>query len=446
MSLFKKIREKTDWTAVAPSILLLANSFAWYIFAYTIFSQIVNGLTSGYNEKLGLYLAYYIMLAIAAAFGYKLFSKSRKNALSTWVFTGAVSTLLLTAFSNSNLFIDFILAAFLGASVGIGLPSCLSYFSDSTSVENRGFTGGITWSIVGFCVLGFAFIFNSVDQFWAIIGLTLWRLIGGIIFIANKRRQADPVSGKSPRFSEVFHTKGLLLFWIPWVMFAIINFAEAPILEKVFGENLFAFVQITEWVLIGIFALVGGLAADIFGRKRVVIVGFVMLGVEYAAMSILPQSSLNLAAYLFMTLDGITWGLLFSVFFTALWGDLGESHAKEKFYIIGGLPYLLANFMYIAIKPYASTIQSTTTFTFASFFLFISVIPLMYAPETLPERVMKDRDLKSYLEKAKKIVEKEERSEKPFPDKTKEKAREDEEESEEPSEDEEARKLAEKYY
>jgi hypothetical protein len=42
----------------------------------------------------------------------------------------------------------------------------------------------------------------------------------------------------------------------------------------------------------------------------------------------------------------------------------------------------------------------------ASFFLFLAVIPLFYAPETLPEKEIKERELKGYIEKAKKIKEK----------------------------------------
>ena len=105
-------------------------------------------------------------------------------------------------------------------------------------------------------------------------------------------------------------------------------------------------------------------------------------------------------SYVFMTLDGITWGLLFSVFLTVVWGDLGEGYEKEKFYVIGGVPFLLANFLSVLINPYAASIPLGTAFTVASFFLFVAVIPLMYAPETLPEKAMKDRDLKSYVEKA----------------------------------------------
>jgi hypothetical protein len=47
-----------------------------------------------------------------------------------------------------------------------------------------------------------------------------------------------------------------------------------------------------------------------------------------------------------------------------------------------------------------------TAFSLASFFLFVAVLPLMYAPETLPEKKIKDRELRDYLEKAKRTKDK----------------------------------------
>lgn len=55
-----------------------------------------------------------------------------------------------------------------------------------------------------------------------------------------------------------------------------------------------------------------------------------------------------------------------------------------------------------------ASIASTAAqvFPFASFFLFIAVLPLFYAPETLPEKIMKKRELTIYVEKAQEIAEK----------------------------------------
>jgi MFS family permease len=382
----------------------VVNTFVWYIATYAVFSAIVNGLHILETERLGLFATYYVGIAVTAIPGSKVFPRARAKSLYLWLFMGSVATLLLATFSDEGMLANGLLAFFFGASIGIGLPSCLGYFADSTSLENRGSVGGIIWSTVGFTVLIFAFLISMLGQWEAIIVLTIWRLFGGIGFLVLNRKRTEPVAQKSPRYLEVIRKRETLLYLFPWVMFSIINFAEEPLLEGVFGAEFFAFVQFMEFAFVGIFAIVGGVVADIAGRKRVVIAGFVMLGIEYAALS--AFSSSPAALYLFLTFDGITWGLLFSVFFMAIWGDLGENYEKEKYYTLGGLPFILAAFLSTIVKPYASNIPAPTAFSFASFFLFVSVIPLMYAPETLPEKNMKDRELKSYIEKAKKAKEK----------------------------------------
>jgi MFS family permease len=437
----RTLREKTAWRATAPAIFLVFNSFVWYILTYAVFNAILNEPYLLKTERLSLFIVYYVGVAASAIIGSKFFSRARTKFLYFWLFMGAIATILLTTVSSNSMLANTLFAFFLGISIGIGLPSCLSYFADSTSVENRGFTGGIIWSGVGFAVLFFAFLINMLGQWEAIAALTIWRLFGSIGFLALNRKHEKPTKQKSPSYLELIRRKEILLYLFPWVMFSLINFAEAPILENVFGAD-FVFVQLVEWAFVGIFAIVGGAIADFVGRKRVVIAGFVMLGIEYAAMSAFSNSPITL--YLFLTLDGITWGFFASVFFTALWGDLGENHEKEKYYLLGGLPYLLAGFLPIIITPYAGAISPTAAFSFASFFLFLAVIPLMYAQETLPEKKIKERELKSYIEKAKKEAAKAQKKEEENDQRENEDA---EVEFEVNQEDyEEALKEAEKYY
>jgi len=61
------------------------------------------------------------------------------------------------------------------------------------------------------------------------------------------------------------------------------------------------------------------------------------------------------------------------------------------------------------ISPFVQNVSKETVyaaFPIACFLLFLSVFPLMYAPESLPEKKIRDRELKSYLEQAKKAKEK----------------------------------------
>jgi MFS family permease len=444
----KALRDKTIWRATAPSVFLVINTFVWFVLTYVVFTGIVNSLALGQTEKLSLYATYFLGIAVSAILSSKFLSHARSWLLNVWLIIGTLATILLSTVSSNGMLPNVLIAIFFGVSIGVGLPSCLSYFADSTSVENRGSIGGLTWSGVGFGILFFAILLNFFGQFEAIIALAIWRLLGSVIFLVLNKPKQTTNTQKSPDYIQIIRKKEILLYLVPWIMISLINYAEAPMIQRVFdlafGQNTYIFMQLIEWVLIGISAIIGGIVADITGRKRVIIAGFVLLGVEYAALSIFSSSAAVL--YLFLVLDGVTWGLLFSVFFTTLWGDLGENYGKEKFYTLGGLPYLLANFLSIIIAPYANGISVGTAFSYASFFLFVAVIPLMYAAETLPEKAIKDRDLKSYLEKAQKVALKE--SQKTNKKEENQLQKQDKEATEEKDDKdyEEAKKLAEKYY
>jgi hypothetical protein len=82
---------------------------------------------------------------------------------------------------------------------------------------------------------------------------------------------------------------------------------------------------------------------------------------------------------------------------------------KEIYYTVGSIPFFLSDLVvtffggYVAEAPIQS---AATIFSLASFFLFIAILPLIYAPETLSEKSMKDRQLKEYFKEAKKKKEK----------------------------------------
>ena len=237
-------------------------------------------------KTLEVFATYFAAVSVMAIIGSKYLPSVRTKFLYLWPFLGAIATLLLGVLSNQNVLIDALIAFSLGTSVGIGLPSCLSYFAESTSIETRGFSGGLTWSIVGIAVLPFAFFLTMLGNWEVIIVLAIWRLLGGIGFLGlDRKNKKQPLVQRSPSYFELIRKKETLLYLFPWTMFSLINFAEAPLLESVFGSQTFVLIQLAEFALAGIVAVVGGIVADIDGRKRVVIAGFVMLGIEYAIMS-----------------------------------------------------------------------------------------------------------------------------------------------------------------
>jgi len=346
-----------------------------------MFNSSISDLYVSTAETLVLFAAYYAGVAGSSIFGSIICPRAREISFLLWMLAGAVVSTLLTTITTNSTSVNILISLFLGISVGFGLPSCLAYFADVTFVENRGIHGGITWSAVGFGILLLALLISALNSVLAFLALAAWRGLGLIAFFFTRSKGKIQPTDNPSAYSSILRRRDVILYLVPWVMFCLVNFMEAPILENLFGD-FFIFVGFIEFALTGIFALIGGILADLVGRKRIIITGFVVLGIEYAVLSLL--SEMPVSWYLYTAFDGIAWGMFASVFFMTLWGDLAGKYEKEKYYLVGGLPYLLASFLSVLVKPYVEIIPLGTAFSLASFFLFLAVIPLMYAPETLP--------------------------------------------------------------
>ncbi|MEA2090282.1 MAG: MFS transporter, partial [Thermoproteota archaeon] len=149
----------------------------------------------------------------------------------------------------------------------------------------------------------------------------------------------------------------------------------------------------------------GGFFADLVGRKRVAVAGFVALGIAYAILGFFPD--MLIFQWFYSIVGAVAWGMFTTVFLMTIWADLSQSTTREKYYAIGGMPFLLSGVIPLLAEPYSKEISVHAAFSLASFFLFLAVLPLMYAPETLPEKKIQLRKLRKYVEEAKKKAEKE---------------------------------------
>ncbi|HVP16815.1 MAG TPA: MFS transporter [candidate division Zixibacteria bacterium] len=386
-----------------PAFMIVVNSFVWYsVVGSVVFTKIVGKLQSAGMSSLVLFGFFYAGIAISALAGAMLVRGYRRPYLLAWMLAGTVASLTLVFAEMASYPIAVGISFFLGISIGFGLPSCLAYFADATNIENRGLLGGISYGVSGLGILALFYMLSTADLVVATLILAIWRCIGFAVSFFTIQNNELEQEQKVPRYSSILNLKIVRLYLAAWIMFCLVNWTEAPLIQRVFGSSYDMIVSF-EFALSGIFAFVAGPIADHFGRKRVVIAGFVMLGIEYAALSLF--SGIVTSGWLFAILDGTSWGMFAVVFFMVLWGDIGENKRKEKYYVIGGLPYLLAGYLSVLIMPYVDTIvlarALTTAFSLASFFLFLAVVPLMYAPEPLPEKRLRELELRSYLEKAK---------------------------------------------
>lgn len=381
----------------------LFNVFSWWYVIPLIIESILSGLQATYTQNTVVWVAYYSAIIGSNIVGSILSSQiSKLNFLYLWTILGAVSTSLPALFSSFTVIHVLLISILLGASFGLGMPSCLAYFADCTQVENRGRIGGITFLVTNLSAPLFAISFGMLDLKINSLVFAIWRAFGLVVFFFLKTRERIVSKIKRKKaFTSILHNKFFALYFSACLMFCLVDSFERPILDYIFED----FHYITIAPIIGsVFTLIAGVFCDRIGRKRVLIYGFVTMGIAYAVIGIDPASLFSW--YFFLTTESISWAIFYTTFILILWGDLSQFGNREKYYAIGVVPFLLSDIVRTLSAPYAALISTYSAFSVASVFLFLAILPLLYAPETLPERKIELRRLRKYVEKAKKLKEK----------------------------------------
>ncbi|MFX0203171.1 MAG: hypothetical protein ACFFCW_44265 [Candidatus Hodarchaeota archaeon] len=381
------------------TFILVFNTLTWFYMITTILFNILNDINITQSEIVLVLSVHYATIVGSSLTG-PFFSKKmgRLNFLLLWMGLGAALSSIPTLFKINTFTESLTLSVIWAISFGIGMPSSLSYFAESTSIENRGRIGGVIYLTINLGAFTFEFLFRALNPIGHPIISAIWRGLGLIIFFSLK--PITDTQRKNLNFGSILHNKSFILYQIPWIMFSLVNGLEKPILERVFGAIFYDLVVI-EFIVGSFCAIIAGLFLDLIGRKRVAVLGFATLGLAYALLSIAPTTTAFW--YFYSIIDGVAWGIFSVIFIMVIWGDLAQGMIGDKCYVIGGIPYFFSYIIQLLLSPYLLAIPDYAAFSLATFFLFVAVLPLIYAPETLPEKKIELRRMRGYIEQAKKI-------------------------------------------
>jgi MFS family permease len=377
------------------SIILVANAFVWYFSVLFSLESI--------NPSTLVLVVHFLALILSALAGASFVKRvERSRFLILWMTLGIIASLMLFALRSFSEMFSCFVSLFLGLSFGFGMPTCMSYFTDNVSIESRGRVSGIAMFASGIGIVAFEFVGRDLFLTGMILGV--WRLLSLLVFLWAKDYRR--VERKEPiiSYKHVFSQRSFILYFVPWVMFSLVNYLVAPMTPS-FGGGYSGFAMV-QAVFMGGAAVLGGFFVDSAGRKPMAIAGFAMLGFGSAVLGFLGNTLSVL--YLNAMVDGVAFGFLLILFVLTLWGDLSHSSPSDKYYALGVMPFFVSRLLELTLEPYIlDGITSTTAlFSFTAFFLFLAVLPLFYAPETLPQRVMKKRELTLYVEKAQEVAKK----------------------------------------
>ena len=397
-----EIANKHVWISIA----LVVNAFVWY---YIVLIRLQENLHDN-NLSLWFWLIHFLAIIGSALFGASLAKSIERSRLAVfWMLLGTISSLFLFGTTESSFLVISVVVFLLGSSLGLGMPACMSYFTDSVNVKKRGRVSGVTLLFSGIGIFAFGFAAQAIDSNIEIgIMLAIWRVFSLLLFLFAKSFQKTERKKNFASYKTIVSQKSFILYFTPWVMFSMINYLGIPLESTVGILDQFS-LRIAQTCSMGIFAVVGGFFLDLVGRKRIAIAGFTLLGIGSAIMGLLTGTSNVAILYFNAIIDGIAWGLLLVLFILVLWSDLSYGSTSDKYYALGVLPFFASRFLEITIGQDIMNIfteSKSALFSLTAFFLFLAVLPLVYAPETLAEKTIKDREMKNYIEKAQKEAEK----------------------------------------
>ncbi len=393
-------------------LVLLVNSLAWYSATPIMIKNVLSGFTVTDVQNFTIWTTFSLAIIESSILGSVLSNKiNRLNFIYLWIILGAATSSLPALLGNSTVIHVLIISILLGASFGLGMPSCLAYLAECTHVENRGLASGLILLITSLSAPFLAIPFGTYNLTANSIVFAIWRASGLIVFFLRPKKESAPKIERNASFMSVLNDRSFVLYFVAWLIFCLIDRLEWPILVNFFDihEPGFSdFISMVGPIISSFFAFIGGLLSDRVGRKRVVLYGFITLGIAYAIIGLFPTTSLSISWYFYVVVSSISTGILWVIFLLILWGDLSQSNTRAKYYAIGAIPYFLSDMIQMPLIPGVESIVPESAFSLAAFFLFLAVLPILYAPETLPERKIELRRLRKYVEGAKKVREKHE--------------------------------------
>ncbi len=382
-------------------VLLISSTFVWFFFLdFSYFDIFVNTITEASLIYTGKVL-FYGAACISAVLGSLISEKyNRRKFLGLWIIFGVLVAGSLAFFQGVFFFV--IVSILLGISLGLGLPSCLAFLADSTNPEERGRVSGIAILITFLLVVPVVAIPSMFG--FGIITVIVLCLLKGIGFFALFIDPIDREPVKMTSWKSLFVNRNFRYYILPWLLVNIAdglrlfiwgNFQQFPDFD-----NMVRLGYTIRYLGVGFFGLLAGVLADRIGRKKPIYVAVVLMGISFAFLGYISTLSL----FLFLVISGVGWSFLFVVNFS-LFGDIAYERSKERYYSLGWVTP-------IAILMGFSSLSGVFQFDapvdivsiFLSIVLFLGIIPVFFAQETLAESSIRKREIKKHMEKIGKLI------------------------------------------
>lgn len=242
--------------------MCVATAFIWYLLAFNTLRELTTNQNATASEALFIFGVNAGAIALSGLLGSFIIDKFKKRRLFLyiWIVSGIALSILPLALNVANINELTIISLIFGLYFGLGMPATMGYHSSFTNIEGRAKIGGLTFLIIGVSFAVISFIpFDSLILPCLILAFV--RLIGLGFFHFMPITEEPNKETSKVKYTGIIREKSFLFYFIPWLMFTLINFMTTPAQNRIPEiENNPALFLVLENIVIAMVAVIGGLS------------------------------------------------------------------------------------------------------------------------------------------------------------------------------------------
>ena len=384
---------------LVTTILHLTFLTWYYVVSLLVLRHVVGSSAETY---LMAYASYNLIIAITSILCSFLIHNFNKISI-IYKCSIAISTVVLLLLFVSDIILRLILIFLEGVFFSIGQLVFFTYFWSLTVPEERGRAAGLA----GFFSLPFSYLIYLMAQTFDFFGTVMLSVILSLGTLSIKLLRPEKKALLTTKKNEKGYRpekKIILLYSLPWILFSLINVTLARnislhILQRV-PSSLYIFLLVLQMTASSFGALGGGIIADFFGRRLSLGFSLTLYGISSALGGFVENYEV---LYFVYVVNGLNWGILSALYFFVIWGDLADKESCAKRYSVGLAISYLAMGVGFLLTHQISQIPLIVNSLVSCLLIFLSNIPLIFAPELLASDFRERIKLKLYMNVVKKI-------------------------------------------
>ena len=325
-----------------------------------------------------------------------------RKVVFTWVLTSTVLYAFIayySAYGNQAILTNPATLITMGTLFFMGYPATLSYTSKQLGTRDR---AGVVAGTAAFVVVAISGLLTSLAKSQSLkqnLFLALWVRAAALppaIYIA-----LAPPPQQRLEEERIEWRKALTYYLISLsVIWAVHPFMIARSMKTYIQHSPTAAATFFLFAMASL--PIAGYVMDEYGRKRVVAYSIMALGAAHSLLWGLTPENLT-AMHIHAAILGTCWSILGVFYLVILANDLSPQEKLAHTYALVMAVFAGAIALSFVVEPILSLSPNIATYI-QTMVLFAAVGPLAIAPETLPEDIIRRKELMRYAKKAKKIV------------------------------------------